>query len=984
MELLTLGPPLLRETDGPVRLPPKSLAVLVFLAVADPGGFQRRDTLVATFWPELDQEHARNSLNQALHQLRSTLGQEVVESRGQEELVLGKGIRVDAVVFASRLEEDEPEQALELYRGHFLEGFHVSGSPGFERWLDAVRARLQRLAKESAMELGRRAADEGRPDDAAKWLRRASEIAPTDERVATVLMEVLLASGDRVGAMRAYRSFAERLEDELGMGPPSRMVALVERIRNGEVRRERLTGSRSSGGHPRPDRPPAPSGESATVIAGDGTEDAATPYPPAADSPPLDVGPDDSAVETPLWKRLRPVSAGAALLGVVALGIAGGIRFGETGSPERPGSVARLLVADFADHTSDSLLGPTITHAVRIDLAQSRALSLAEPASVREALVRMKRDPHGPLHRSVAREVALREGWSGIVSGSVRPAGSGYVLTGEVFDPEDERLLAGVRTIAESEDELIDALDGLAKNLRMEIGESLDSVRAAPRLAEMTTYSLGALKRYTLAGELMVRGGRFETVKNLLEEAIALDSTFAMAYSDLSAHLFNAGDRAGGVAMMRNAYEHREGLPEKERWYLEGSYHGRITGDAEKAIAAFEQLVDAYPDLVARHPGIWNGLGNRYEVLGDVAAAASYFRRHIEGDSLDSWMPYWNLARAQVRLGELEEAERTIEAYERLFDPGVEDVYGATPDAARRLVAAARRDFDRALEISRHLLEEAREPALRSSTARSLASYAAATGRVAEAEAATRTAIASAEEAGNPPGVLRAALTMASVELWVLGDTAAGLKRMEKTLRAHPLVGLEPAEREYTWLAWIYAAARRTDVARRLLKEEEESADPYLWAKGRERRRSVVRAQIALTEGNPSEALDHLRPAVRDMGVGRGCRDDELTCPLYAVARAYEEAGAADSAAAVYERFLGTPSPRDGWSEPLGGWIAWQWADALERLAGLHERAGKPEKAAEAYGRLVELWKGCDAELRPRLERAERRARRLLARAGSP
>src|SRR5439155_160938 len=53
---------------------PRRLALLAYLAAATPRGFHRRDTLLALFWPELDQEHARAALRQALHVLRGAFG----------------------------------------------------------------------------------------------------------------------------------------------------------------------------------------------------------------------------------------------------------------------------------------------------------------------------------------------------------------------------------------------------------------------------------------------------------------------------------------------------------------------------------------------------------------------------------------------------------------------------------------------------------------------------------------------------------------------------------------------------------------------------------------------------------------------------------------------------------------------------------------------------------------------------------------------
>ncbi|MGD8322164.1 MAG: hypothetical protein PVJ02_17065, partial [Gemmatimonadota bacterium] len=49
---------------------PKRAGLLAYLALSQPGDFQRRDTLLALFWPELDQAHGRAALSQALTFLR--------------------------------------------------------------------------------------------------------------------------------------------------------------------------------------------------------------------------------------------------------------------------------------------------------------------------------------------------------------------------------------------------------------------------------------------------------------------------------------------------------------------------------------------------------------------------------------------------------------------------------------------------------------------------------------------------------------------------------------------------------------------------------------------------------------------------------------------------------------------------------------------------------------------------------------------------
>src|SRR5256886_9101501 len=137
-----------RELDAILRRP-KLLALLGYLTIARPWGFQRRDTLVALLWPELDHAHARNALNQAVHALRQALGREVLRARGEEEVgTREEGISCDVREFETALEAGQAEQALELYRGSLFNGFHVSEVPEFERWVPGGAGRVRPRARE--------------------------------------------------------------------------------------------------------------------------------------------------------------------------------------------------------------------------------------------------------------------------------------------------------------------------------------------------------------------------------------------------------------------------------------------------------------------------------------------------------------------------------------------------------------------------------------------------------------------------------------------------------------------------------------------------------------------------------------------------------------------------------------------------------------------------------------------------------------------
>src|SRR5256885_7233182 len=183
VEFRIVGPRTLLGAGGreltSVLAQPKRVALLAYLAAATPRRLHRRDSLLALFWPELDQEHARAALRQALHGLRHALGDGVLVTRGDEDIGLDpEEIRCDAVEFARAAEDGRLADALDLYRGDLLEGFFIRGAPEFEQWLEDERARLKAVALPSAAQLAERTGGDGDPGGDVHGDRRAVPGSP--------------------------------------------------------------------------------------------------------------------------------------------------------------------------------------------------------------------------------------------------------------------------------------------------------------------------------------------------------------------------------------------------------------------------------------------------------------------------------------------------------------------------------------------------------------------------------------------------------------------------------------------------------------------------------------------------------------------------------------------------------------------------------------------------------------------------------------
>lgn len=235
IELRTLGALDLKGSDRQdlraILAQPKRLALVIYLALST--HWQRRDSVVDLFWPDLDTDHARGALRQALRFIRRELREDVLSGRSEEEVGFRPGtFWCDAAALEQACRTGRLVEALDLYRGAFLGGFFVSGaSAQFDHWVDATRARLRTLVVEAARSLAERCEAEGDELAAAGWARRAFGLSLDCEHTLRRLITLLDRIGDRAAAVQIYEDFARRLSAEHGVEPSPETQELMRTVR---------------------------------------------------------------------------------------------------------------------------------------------------------------------------------------------------------------------------------------------------------------------------------------------------------------------------------------------------------------------------------------------------------------------------------------------------------------------------------------------------------------------------------------------------------------------------------------------------------------------------------------------------------------------------------------------------------------------------------------------------------------------------------
>src|SRR5215470_12754098 len=145
----------------------------------------------------------------------------------------------------------------------------------------------------------------------------------------------------------------------------------------------------------------------------------------------------------------------------------------------------------------------------------------------------MNRPPETRLSAEVSREICERTSSSAVLEGSIAGLGSQYILWLRARNCRTGEVLAEEQAQAERKEGVLQALSGMATQMRTRLGESLASIQEhSTPLEQATTSSLEALKAYSAAVIARhARGG--PAAIPLLQQAIAIDPQFAMAHADL-------------------------------------------------------------------------------------------------------------------------------------------------------------------------------------------------------------------------------------------------------------------------------------------------------------------------------------------------------------------------------------------------------------------------------------------------------------------
>ena len=651
-----------------------------------------------------------------------------------------------------------------------------------------------------------------------------------------------------------------------------------------------------------------------------------------------------TAGETPavrvakVWRIAVPVL-------LVPLLVAGGLYYRSHQRSTRLAEKDTIVLADFSNSTGDAVFDDTLKTALSVSLRQSPFLNLLSDDGVGATLKLMTRPANTPLTPEVTREVCQRVHSKAYIAGSIATLGTEYVLALKAVNCQNGDTLAQEQVTAASKEKVLDALGGAASKLRGELGESLATVQKFDvPLEQATTSSLEALKAFSLGRKANNERGAAAALP-YDQRAIELDPNFAMGYKALGSDYTTLSELGRASDYFTKAFQLREHASEREKLAITASYYDTVTGELEKAVQTYQQMIENYqPDAS------WcNNLGTDFAAQGQYEKATEMTRQalRLAPDRVSS---YVNLANDALSLQRFDEARESVhEAQVRKLDDYIlHDVLYAVAFLGADSAAMAEQQH-----------WSAGKPEYENFGLALASDTEAFSGHLGQARELTKRAVVSAIQADSKEsGAIWQ--TNAALQQAAYGNAAEARQSAAEALKLAPAsLGVE-SEAALAF-AMTGDAARAESLAQDLEKRFPlDTQMQSLWL-------PAIEAQLALNgdRKNPAAALNALQ-AASPIELGSISFVNNISClyHVYIRGEAYLAAGQGNAAAAEFQKIIDHSG------------IVWNcWTGALARLGVARANAlqARTSQGADAevarvraladYKDFLTLWKDADPDI---------------------
>jgi tetratricopeptide (TPR) repeat protein len=605
------------------------------------------------------------------------------------------------------------------------------------------------------------------------------------------------------------------------------------------------------------------------------------------------------------------------------------------------------------------------------DLSQSRYIDVLSADRLFSVLRELDLLEANRYASEELKNVAREAGVNHLFQASLSKAGDIYRIDYSLQRADTLEIIASDYITGESEESFPSLVDEITRKIKanLELTEVQVTGDIDSDVGTITSNSPEAFKYYSIGRKFLLQGEQRKSIE-LMEQAVAIDPEFAMAYRSMAIAYSNLLYFQKAEEFMQKALTFKDRLSVRERYLIEAAFYYQSEMTYDKAIEAYEKLLEIYPDdQIAR-----TNLAVFYSLTEEIQKAREQYEIAIREYQSDFIYDYLDLASIYDEMGLFDLAQET-------FDKALNDF----PDNARvhRALALSYRmqgkyelaleemdkafalaptdwenflnkgdiyfntgDSEKAEEAYRKLLEK-EEPVARSWGTLGLGLLFRLQGKFKDSIEMAKRGSEQAEKFGEQSWKRNRQLIIADMDV-VLGNPEEALKKLDVVWEsAVEDESLGDQRRVLNTKTLAYLEMKRTAEAQRTAEELKEIIEQGI-NKNHIRLYYHLMGRIELANNNYAKAIEFFKqglPFVKPTSDVRLIYADSLGL-AYFKSEEYEKAR---------EEYEGMASPRID---------RWHYGDIYVKsfymLGKIYEKQGETAKAIEQYEKFLNLWKDAD------------------------
>ena len=644
-----------------------------------------------------------------------------------------------------------------------------------------------------------------------------------------------------------------------------------------------------------------------------------------------------------------------------------------------PSDKPSLAIMYFENNTGDESLDhwrKALSELLIADLSQSKYIRVISGDRIFNILRGLNLLEAKSYSSQDLKKVAERGGVENILRGSYTKAGETIRVNTMLQKADTGELIGSESAEGRGEENFFSMVDDLTKKIKENFKLSSEQI-ASERdngVGEITT-SIPAAYKYYIEGRKYHYIGDYRQSISFMKRAVELDPEFAMAYRSMYASYGNWGtaqDIEQSNINLKKAFELSDRVSDKERYWIKGDYYRRIEKKYDKAIEAYNIVLELDPAHATR-----NNIGIIYYYLEEWDKAIEHFEV-LRKNKTEFYIPYWNLGICYAAKGMYKKAREACWDYIRNF-PDNARIHGYIADlyAFEGKYDLALEEADKAIALNPQLYSKGRiyylegrfdlaekeykklldgQNELRWLSGRRRLAYLYITqGKFENAQEQGNLGLKLAESAERSEWASRFHYILGYCSA-LKNDLKRALQQYEKALDITVKNDITFSRHELAYYkARTYVEMGSLDEAKKAAEDLRKVVEDSIHPKNIRFYHHLM-ALIEFKKKNYSAALDYFEKTISL--VPAQCMWEynmhlsQHLLFLYPFGKACYESGDFEKALELYEKMIALTSGRYQWGN--------LYVKSFYMLGKIYEQKGRKGKAIEHYEKFLDLWKDAD------------------------